>query len=103
MRHGDIALLRPYSISNPPWRMQFGQDASAKLQRKCLSTTAFEDEGDDEDENEAHCEGGWFCHIIPGFDPGLGSFRPFGALQGLAIPRRCASSVCKRSGLGLPD
>jgi hypothetical protein len=40
----------------PAARVQFGEGASAKLQRKCLSTIAFEDEDDDEDENEAHCE-----------------------------------------------
>jgi hypothetical protein len=64
------ALRRTFSIFNPPWRMQFGQGASAKLQRKCLSTTAFEDEDDDEDENEAHCEcvsvwGGAFLGLAP--------------------------------------
>jgi hypothetical protein len=59
--------------------MQFGQGASAKLQRKCLSTTALEDE--DENENEAHCEGGSLLFAFPGFPPRAEFFWPLRGLR----------------------
>jgi hypothetical protein len=64
--------------------MQFGQGASAKLQRKCLSTTAFEDE-DDEHEDEAHCERA--C-TLRGACPGA-RFRSPQAIFSSRVPRLC--------------